>query len=198
MTIYDAVRKQHERITELEKKLLGFMENLNRKQESIMKLEAFKNDTLEEVNSNVDLILKNKEMLLWLGMRVYEFIGAEHFGSYRQFEMKFGGENVVDTGVRDASEKNNGSLSTDSKPPRCKLCIGCGGKFEGGIEAYVCGECADLLLNKNVVIVERKDLERGKLVIESLNSFIDHHTNDFYGDKLYLELIEFFKKYLKK
>jgi hypothetical protein len=33
-----------------------------------------------------------QEVLLWLGMKVYEFIGAEHFGSYRQFEMKLEGK----------------------------------------------------------------------------------------------------------
>lgn len=53
-----------------------------------------------------------------------------------------------------------------------RLCIGCSDKFDGGVHAYMCGTCANILLNEQGIIVKRESLKRGYDLMRELRDII--------------------------
>lgn len=82
------------------------------------------------------------------------------------------GVNHPTLGVAKMFHPNDFKASDGEKPPEPKICIGCNKNLKGHLEVYMCGGCADNLINHNGILVKREDLQ-------SLANLVKiHYSND--------------------
>ena len=97
----------------------------------------------------------------------------------------------IDLNDPDTIEDIYQSTLKDEKPPEQteRLCIGCSDKFEGGVHAYMCGTCANILLNEGGIIVLREDLIRWRNHLK-LHQGSDYKFSQWVIDELNTILVE--------